>query len=144
LNTARWAGKSRNRLLTTRRHVMNENPTDAYEQYELGVGYFRGEGVPQDVKKALFWLTKSAEQDQVEAQLFLGDINSQMIKNYKKAAYWYSKAAKQGNANGQCNLGVCYENGDGVPQDIDKAIHWYTKAAKQGNEDAQNALDDLL
>ena len=37
--------------------------------------------------------------------------------NYTEAANWYRKAAEQGHANAQYKLGMCYENGRGVPQD---------------------------
>ena len=38
------------------------------------------------------------------------------------------------------SLGLCYENGDGVPQDNQQAAEWYCKAAEQGNADAQFKL----
>jgi len=122
---------------------MDENPTDADEQFELGYCYFRGDGVPQDAKKTLYWLIKAAEQDHVEAQLLLGDIYSRMVKDYKKAVYWWTKAAEQGNSGAQNNLAVCYENGDGVSEDLEKAMYWWTKSAEQGNEEAQINLDDF-
>ena len=43
----------------------------------------------------------------------------------------------QGNAATQFNLGVHYENGDGVPKDLGKARELYQKAADQGYADAQ-------
>ena len=41
------------------------------------------------------------------------------------------------------NLGVCYENGQGVPKDLQKAIELYRKSAEQGNEIAINNLKRL-
>jgi hypothetical protein len=38
------------------------------------------------------------------------------------------------------NLGVRYQNGDGVAQDYGKAREWYEKAAAKGNSDAMNNL----
>ena len=46
-------------------------------------------------------------------------------------------AAEQGNAGAQCDLGVCYYNGDGVRKDMTEAVKWYRKAAEQGNASAQ-------
>ncbi|MDR2709302.1 MAG: zinc-ribbon domain-containing protein [Elusimicrobiota bacterium] len=58
-------------------------------------------------------------------------------EDYEKAFYWYEKAAQQGYASGQYNLGVMYDNGDGIPQDKQKALYWYEKAAQQGYANAQ-------
>ena len=41
---------------------------DADAQYKLGFMYNKGEGVPQDYKKAFYWCTKAAEQGLVNAQ----------------------------------------------------------------------------
>jgi uncharacterized protein len=52
---------------------------------------------------------------------------------------WRTKA-EQGDAEAQCNLGVCYDNGDGVPEDDAEAVKWYRKAADQGYALAQYNL----
>jgi uncharacterized protein len=50
-------------------------------------------------------------------------------------------AAEQGYAAAQTNLGVYYQNGEGVPQSYyEDAVLWYRKAAKQGHAAAQNNL----
>lgn len=60
--------------------------------------------------------------------------------NPKKAVEWYTKAAEQGLRIAQCNLGVCYKNGNGVEKNLEEAIKWYTKAADQGYAEAQYYL----
>ena len=40
----------------------------------------------------------------------------------------------------QYNLGICYENGDGVSQSYSEAAKWYQKAAEQGMVEAQFSL----
>ena len=45
--------------------------------------------------------------------------------------------ANQGDADAQFELGVMYDNGDGVEQDSTKAAYWYEKAVEQGNMHAQ-------
>ncbi|MDO1935179.1 tetratricopeptide repeat protein, partial [Escherichia coli] len=47
------------------------------------------------------------------------------------------KSAEGGNAASQYQLGVKYENGEGVEQDAQKALEWYIKAAEQGHAEAQ-------
>ena len=49
-------------------------------------------------------------------------------------------AAEQGHAVAQYNLGITYENGDGVDVNYKKAYGWYEKAAEQGNKKAQFSL----
>jgi uncharacterized protein len=45
--------------------------------------------------------------------------------------------AEQGSAYAQFNLGVLYDNGQGVPQNDALAMQWYQKAAEQGLSQAQ-------
>ena len=43
------------------------------------------------------------------------------------------KAAEEGDPVAQRYLGVCYQNGQGVPQDYHEAIKWFRRAAEQGH-----------
>ena len=43
------------------------------------------------------------------------------------------RAALLGNADAQTSLGVRYEKGDGVTQDMAQSVAWYRKVAEQGN-----------
>ena len=63
--------------------------------------------------------------------------------DYSEALEWFRKAAEQGYADAQCNLGYCYDKGQGVPQDYSEAVKWYRKAAEQGNEYAKEQLQKL-
>jgi len=63
-----------------------------------------------------------------------------VAKDERQAAEWYRKAADQGNATAQLNLGVMYDNGQGVAKDERQAAEWYRKAADQGNATAQRNL----
>lgn len=113
---------------------------DAAAQFDLGVSYIRGEGVPIDYKQAVEWLRKAAQQGDAEAQLWIGVAyaNGEGVpQDHKQAAEWYRKAADQGHADAQYNLGVMYANGEGVPQDYKQAVEWYRKAAEQGIKLAQ-------
>jgi TPR repeat protein len=49
-------------------------------------------------------------------------------------------AAKQGRAYAQFNLGIMYDNGDGVPENDTEAVKWYRKATDQGVSQAQHGL----
>lgn len=66
-----------------------------------------------------------------------------MQQDYAEAAKWYRHAAAQGEAQAQCNLGILYTLGHGVPQNDAEAAKWYRLAAQQGNAAAQFSLGNL-
>ena len=116
---------------------------DASAQYNLGVMYDNGTGVPKDEQQAVFWYRKAAEQGHASAQYNLGvmyDKGRGVAKDDQQAVFWYRKAAEQGVASAQGNLGSIYANGQGVPQDYQQAALWYRKAAEQGHASAQHHL----
>jgi TPR repeat protein len=84
-------------------------------------------------------LIESAEQENAEAQLSLGEWYESR-HNYGEAAKWYRRAAGRGNAAAQFHLGLLYEHGQGVPQDYWEAAKWYLAAAEQGNFPARYGL----
>src|SRR5258708_4872363 len=55
----------------------------------------------------------------------------------------FEKLAAQGGAEAEFNLGVIYENGQGVAKDERKAFEWYEKAAAQGLAKAQFNLASM-
>ena len=63
-----------------------------------------------------------------------------MPQNYEEAVKWYRLAAQQECAPAQCNLGLCYETGRGVRQDIREAVRWFCRAARAGDKTAQHNL----
>ena len=54
------------------------------------------------------------------------------------------KKAEMGDASAQCDLGLCYSGGIGVPLDQKQAVKWYRKAAERGNAYAQVLLGVCL
>lgn len=107
---------------------------DAQAQFNLGVAYDNGEGVPQDVQRAAAWTRKAAEQGHANAQYNLGvsyENTAKACQRRSPSSGLYRKAAEQGNTLAQYNLGVIYSNGQGVPQDAAQGITWYRKAAEQ-------------
>jgi uncharacterized protein len=118
---------------------------NARAQYNLGVMYTNGNGVPQDHKTALKWYSLAAKQGDADAQYNLGVMYEHehghgVPQDYKTAVKWYRLSAEQGNARAQNNLGTMYKNGQGVPQDHKTAAKWYSLAAEQGDADAQYNL----
>ena len=62
------------------------------------------------------------------------------VGDYETALRELKSLAEQGNAAASYNLGVMYNEGDGVPQDDTKAVKWFRKAAEQGDAEAQVIL----
>ncbi len=60
--------------------------------------------------------------------------------DYATALREYRPLAEQGHATAQYNLGIMYDNGQGVLQDYAKAVKWVRKAAEQGDANAQYNL----
>ena len=116
---------------------------NAAAQFNLGIMYDNGEGVPQNDSKAFEWYRKAAGQGFAAAQRNLGNMyrnGNGVPQNDSKAVEWFREAAEQGYADAQVNLGYMYDNGKGVRQNDFKAVEWYRKAAEQGLADAQYGL----
>ncbi len=112
---------------------------EAEAQYNLGVLYDKGQGVPQDDTKAVRWYRLAAGQGNSAAQFNLGVMyaNGQGVpQDDGEALRWYRLAAEQGKASAQNNLGVSYAKGQGVLQDYAQAHMWASLAAAQNQERA--------
>jgi hypothetical protein len=60
--------------------------------------------------------------------------------DYTTSLMLWRPLADRGIAGAQNDLGVMYDNGQGVPQDYAEATRWFHKAADQGLAGAQNSL----
>jgi len=127
-----------------RKAAANQGGMPASAQSALGALYLYGRGVPKDYAQATAWFRKAADQDDADAELYLGVFyfygNRGVPQDYAQAANWYRKAAEQGNNSAQYMLGQLYADGQGVPQDYAQAAAWFQKAADQGNTSAQRNL----
>jgi TPR repeat protein len=91
--------------------IENNNQEHAIVQYNLGVMYDHGEGVPQNDESAVKWYTLAAEQGYALAQGNLGFMYEKgygVPQNDESAVKWYTLAAVQGDAKAQYNLCVMY------------------------------------
>jgi hypothetical protein len=116
---------------------------DAEAQYNLGLMYANGDGVPQDDAEAVRWLRLAADQGLSQAQFNLGvayRFGRGVPQDDAEAARWYRLAADQGFDRAQYNLGVQYRDGQGVAQDDVEAVRWFRLAADQGFDRAQYNL----
>jgi TPR repeat protein len=105
---------------------------DAVAQYNLGLMYHDGEGVPEDYAEAFKWFRKAAEQRYAKAQYSLGDMYYKgrgVPQDIAEAMKWYRKAAEQGHALAQVTLGASYSVGRSVPKDDVAAYAWFSQEA---------------
>ncbi len=114
----------------------------ADSQYELGLRYYEGKGLPKDETKAAEWFKKAAEQQNLSAMNAYGHVlefGQGVTKDEKLAVEWYQKAAKYGSAQAQQNLAECYEEGKGVEKNAAEALKWIKMAASQDFAPSQAA-----
>jgi uncharacterized protein len=115
-------------------------------QFNLGLLYANGQGVPQDYVQARQWYEKAAIQGDALAQLNLGIIygNGKGVpEDYQLALYWFRLSVNQGNAMAQTQLGLMYERGNGVTQDFILAHKWYILGAANGDKLGAELRDAL-
>ncbi|MBZ0330994.1 sel1 repeat family protein [Halomonas sp. ANAO-440] len=112
-------------------------------QYNTGLFYIKGKGVPQNISEGLRWLRLAEENSYDPAKYFLaleyakGDI---LEKNMREAINRFEVVAKSGDARAQYLLGSIYSNGDGVPQNYETSAYWMEKSSRQGFSSAQVGL----
>jgi TPR repeat protein len=63
--------------------------------------------------------------------------------DYEKALRYLQNAYARGDMKAGRYIGLCYENGYGVPRDNSLAAHWYTEASKKGDVTATYLLGTL-
>ena len=112
-------------------------------EYNLGVMYFKGQGVDPDPKKGIEYFSKAAGRGHANAAFLLGNLydkGEQVPRNLSSAAAWYRKAADKGHLEAQFNLGMMYTNGEGVEKSPREATKWFKKAASKGHPRAGKML----
>ena len=65
-------------------------------------------------------------------------------KDFAAAHAIYLSLANQNDAKACYNLGLMYQDGDGVAKNLDEAVKWYTKSANLGYKEAQYTLGALV
>ena len=102
----RW-GSSRNGQWLPSSKSKKCEPGYAGGQFNLGVLYNEGTGVPENDAKAVKWYRKAAEQGLIEAQYNLGVTyikGAGVPQEFVKAYMWWSLAKAQGYKDAACGL----------------------------------------
>jgi len=115
---------------------------DPTAQNGLGKLYYAGLGLTRDVPMALHWLSQAAR---VGTAQFMFDYASVLETPeggaaFSEAAEYYRRAAEAGHLEASVSLAVLYQNGTGVPQDLDQARALYEAAVQVDHPRALNNL----
>jgi len=74
------------------------------------------------------------------ANAFDNGLSAYNAGKFSDAANYFKQAADQGDAGAQYNLGLMYNDGQGVTSNRKEAAKWFQKAAEQGFAKAQDIL----
>ena len=118
-------------------------------QYETGLRYIVGKGVPQNDQEAMRWFEKAAEDGNTDAQwkLGLGYIKGIGVpQDERKAAAWFKRAANNRDVRAQNALSELYLNGRGVQKDYVRAYTWASIATglRGNNNDRLRVLESRM
>ena len=120
------------------------NDGDFDAQYQLGVIYITGNGVPEDCEEALKWIKKAAHQGEPNAMCVYGvGLLGQLCiePNYNEALYWLELAEKEGIPDATHWIGAMYHEGlGGLEQNYDQALEYYKRSAQMGSNWGQRAM----
>lgn len=112
-------------------------------QFNLGLMYDNGTGVPRDLAAAAAWYRRAAEAGDRTAQSYLGEMYARgegVEQSFEEAVEWYEKAALRGDSRAQYNLGILYGSGRGVPLDDVYAFAWLS-VAQAGGQSTDGVLE---
>ena len=114
-------------------------------QYLYGASFEYGWGVEEDVKQAMNWYKKAADQKQKAAYNAIGNfyrMGQGVEANPKEALRWYQLGADAGDAQAMLNVGNCYFYGMGTDKDVAQAVQWWQQSAEGENAYAQSQMGD--
>lgn len=74
------------------------------------IKYYKGKGVPKDIKKAIDLFLPLAEEGDNQALNYLGNIYTRgLLRNFTKAKRFYEQAVEKGNEQAILSLGCIYD-----------------------------------
>jgi len=122
------------------------NLGDDRAQYNLGIMYKKGLGVPVNDNEAFSWFFLSADQGNILAKYALGNAylkGEGINKNYLLAFKSYKYAGLKGHPMARLNIGNMYFNGLGINRNYPKAYLWWRIAQDQNTNGARENIEIL-
>jgi TPR repeat protein len=81
-----------------------------------------------------------AKSNDGEALCIIGSTYKPKRSNYSKAMAWYQLAANQNVSDAYYNIGLLYQTGKGVPQDLTTLMDYYLKGAAGNSRYCMNLI----
>ena len=110
---------------------------NAYAQERLGCAYyFDGDGVDNDIKKAVYWWNEAAKQEYAKAYVRMGTAyeNGKGVRqDMRKAIEYYKKGAEKGESYAQAHYGRMFRDGVKVKVGSHKETKRHTGYGWSGN-----------
>ena len=119
---------------------------DMQSQYELGLIYDEGKGIPRNSKEAAYWYRRAARNGQADALLALGKAfrsGDGVLQDSRIAAENFWRAAERGNAEGAYLFATMLSSGEGVAKDLPRALKYFLQAAENNYADADVQVSKL-
>ena len=116
-------------------------------QINIGILYFRGQGVARDLVQARAWLEKAAADDDPYALYTLARAMEDSFglagADLTRASDLYRRAAEKGHPLAALRYGLALSDGHGVKKDPVAAQRWLLHAQASGVPEAALALADM-
>lgn len=146
-----WLATDNNLTEAIRRLQLLIKLDDGDARFRLAQLYQEGRGVDKDLAKARegYRLALANGVSGAQSALEQLDLSADSLLNsedlaQRRLGYQLAEIfAGQGKLNAQLWMAYRFEQGDGVPKDLQQALHWYQKAAAQGNDLAKEKLTAL-
>lgn len=106
--------------------------------------FISGQGVAVDEARGTRYVRKAAHRGLTHAMVTLATrarLGRGMHANNQIAVYWYEKAYDAGNALAANDLGVMYQNGDGVRENDQRAMELFAEAMRRDPNNAMAAYN---
>ncbi len=119
---------------------------DPVGDYGMGVLYFQGQGVEQDLAESSRWFRRAAEKGYPPAQYNLGNAylhGRGLAADVEQAQHWWQKAAVRGYARAQYNLGILLMQRAPDALQREQGIAWLRASAELGFPKASDKLAEL-
>ncbi len=108
---------------------------DGQAQYDLGMAYAEGDGVPALESETAYWMRKAAKAEIPRALIRMGELlldGEGVEKDHAEALHLFSAAARAGEARGHFYKGICCLYGYGLMKDPEMAVRYLKAAADMG------------